>query len=465
MTVGRAREKGRAIVIPAQAGIQIAPTDRSHWIPACAGMTQIGAGQITVALNRWCRNSLAAMARIENSDQFQQWLEDKPAEWAQALAIRSALRSLPHALSPDDMPTGHLAVPHWTAQTIRATIISWAARNCPAHDAVKPAAAAAAAAAGNEVAGASNAAAAAVADAAAGHATNHNALVSAVRAVGAASYYAADPTTSDAVYWQPLGEDCDVLRIATGADAQAQSLALLGTPLWAGGQMPPSINGNWERAVSKLGVSGLRFWLLWYQRRLAGEASGFALPPEQDLIVQGRLLEQTDDWWTGGRELDDLVQFQKVTREIEGWVNERRRDAVTRTKSELSEQFLDARRLVSELKLDSKELNPVDQSPPLGHNNPPSEIDDLLEQGQDLVDSESEDVELYKNLRDNIQRWAERTFRWGAEKADRFVDAAIDSMGKTAGKTVGIGVPVYVAFGDKIAQILESLNKLIGLIG
>ena len=357
------------------------------------------------------------MARIENPEQFKEWLKDKPAEWAQALILRAALRVLPLALDPGmfnpDMFKEPATPPDFTAAVVRALVISSAARLCPAHDmgtnaahnAVKgtdaPYSAANSAYANAKSARLAYAAADAAANAADVAYDGSNSF-SAAGSVFTVADAVVDANTNAAL-WQQLGEDCDILRRAPGADAQAQSLALLGQPLWVGKQMPRLVNDSWGRAVSYLEEKNLRFWLLWYQRRLAGKASGFGLPSEQDLIVQGRLLEQTDEWWTGGQHQPDLAQLQKITQEIEGWIAELRKVAVVEIKSELSEQFSDARRLISELKLDSKELNPLDQLPRLGHNNPPSEIDDLLEQGQDLVDSDSEDVEKYINLRDKLQ--------------------------------------------------------------
>ncbi|CAN0570883.1 unnamed protein product, partial [Ectocarpus sp. 12 AP-2014] len=120
-----------------------------------------------------------------------------------------------------------------------------------------------------------------------------------------------------AAFWQQLGEDCDILGTATGVDAQAQSLTLLGTRLWTCGEMPQAVNDSWGHAVSYLEDNGLRFWSLWYQRRLTGEASGFALPREQDLILQENLLEQENEWWAGGQKQSDLAQAAEELRVID----------------------------------------------------------------------------------------------------------------------------------------------------
>ena len=106
------------------------------------------------------------MAQIENREQFKKWLENKPAEWAQALAIRSGLRALPIGLDPS-MFTERAIPPDFAAAVMRATIISWAARHCPDHDRVAEAARAAADDAANaaDAAGYAAIAAAAAADA------------------------------------------------------------------------------------------------------------------------------------------------------------------------------------------------------------------------------------------------------------------------------------------------------------
>ncbi|MEO9600094.1 hypothetical protein [Parasphingorhabdus sp.] len=237
------------------------------------------------------------MVKIKTREQFEKWLEDKPAGWAQALALRSALRVLPIALN-SDMFAKNGPPPGLTAAMIRAMIISWAARSCPAHDM--------AAYAANAAANAAYAAKAAT-----------NAAANAAYAANAATNAA---YAANAVFWKQLVADCDILLTVPGADAEAQGRTLLRQPLWGAKQMPKTVHNSWRNAVSYLDGEGLHIWRRWYQRRLAGDASGFSLPLEQDLIVQARLLKQTKSWWTGGKERSDMAQFQKVSQEIEGWV-------------------------------------------------------------------------------------------------------------------------------------------------
>ncbi len=59
---------------------------------------------------------------------------------------------------------------------------------------------------------------------------------------------------------------------------------------------------------------GFNLWMNWYERRLVGNATGFALPPEQDVIMHQRLLAQTDDWWKREPKI--------VNAEIQSWLDE-----------------------------------------------------------------------------------------------------------------------------------------------
>ena len=69
------------------------------------------------------------MVTIKSREDLQSWLADKPADWAQAIAVRAAMRALPHIGRASD---------NWLVRygilPIRALSISWAARNFPAHD-------------------------------------------------------------------------------------------------------------------------------------------------------------------------------------------------------------------------------------------------------------------------------------------------------------------------------------------
>ncbi len=113
--------------------------------------------------------------------------------------------------------------------------------------------------------------------------------------------------------WLSVMSDAKFLLSAKG-EPVTQALSLLAQDLWQGVRRNPLIN-TWSSSSRKLELEGLSFWVDWYNRRLVGHATGFALSLENDLIIQSRLLEQDDEWWT-------KRDFVEVTAEIEGWVRE-----------------------------------------------------------------------------------------------------------------------------------------------
>ena len=256
------------------------------------------------------------MAQIESFEDMEQWTEGKPVEWMRVLALRSALRILPAALSyKDTYSILRVAV-------LRANSISWIACNFPTHDMAATAAHAAAHAAANASANASanaaaNAADAAYAASAAARGANASANASAIAAAAAANAAAnaaaaaanAASSASFAV-WEAVNNDMQWLEGGRPVDQ------LLAEPLWPDGEMPANIYAHWGKAVTNLEDEGLRFWVQWYQRRLSGAAQCFDLPYAQDEVIQTRLLEQDNDWWDR-----DLAE---ITRNIESWVDEQK---------------------------------------------------------------------------------------------------------------------------------------------
>ncbi|MDN2584274.1 hypothetical protein, partial [Aquibium sp. ELW1220] len=84
---------------------------------------------------------------ITSAEDLQKWLADKPTDWAQAIAVRAALRVLPLPFPLFDDRGRNPGTTDFRViilQTFRATSISWAARKYPAHEMSADAAAAAA---------------------------------------------------------------------------------------------------------------------------------------------------------------------------------------------------------------------------------------------------------------------------------------------------------------------------------
>ena len=279
------------------------------------------------------------MLQIENREQFEKWLEDKPAEWAQALALHSALRVLPIALDPD-MFQKHAVPSELTAAVIRAIIISWAAQSCPDHDMVANAAAAAAFSVANAAATvfvdadrsaadaathAAFAAVNAVADAAGSAAEAVRAAADAADAVRSADD--TNPTTARNI-WERVNADCFSLESEQGS-AKKEALALLAQPLWKGATLSPIIF-IWKRAYQTLAIDS-RFWIKWIDRRFAGRPQGFDLPTKHDMKIQICLLDQNDEWWQRG--------LGPVTADIKAWIIEQWGQIDGANKSRFTEDY------------------------------------------------------------------------------------------------------------------------------
>lgn len=181
---------------------------------------------------------VANALRFDDEKALQAWLQDQPAEWAQVVAVRGALRVFPLVLSvaqiPDkefsrDLKQG-LIVSAW-----RALFISWASCNYPPKDMdaffSSPSAfsaARAAAAAGVSSASSRAAAAARAASSAADASISSASAAPAVSAVFSAALAAdaGDPN----VVWDAVSADARFLQ-AEGSPEDA-GLRLLAMPLW-----------------------------------------------------------------------------------------------------------------------------------------------------------------------------------------------------------------------------------------
>ena len=77
------------------------------------------------------------LSEIRTSDKLEKWLADKPTDWAQAIALRAALRTFPRLAEANT---------HWLKSLallpIRALLIAWSARSIPDRGMVYAAAAA-----------------------------------------------------------------------------------------------------------------------------------------------------------------------------------------------------------------------------------------------------------------------------------------------------------------------------------
>jgi hypothetical protein len=242
------------------------------------------------------------MQQIRSRDELEAWLKDKPADWAQVIAVRVALRALPYLNNAkEEWLSSFATIP------FRAIIISWVTRNIPAYDITAAAEAAAyasdisAPAAYAAIAAAYNADAAYAAAAAAYHVTN--------------SYATAAPA-----FWNSIQSDC---RWLTGhADYPAAPRMMTRRSLWLG-QPPQDWLLDCFRLVERLLAIDPNYsvWIDWYKRRIRGERSAFDIPGDkrrvEDKKILRRLAEATDaDFWGKGHEY--------VNATLKGWIEEAR---------------------------------------------------------------------------------------------------------------------------------------------
>ena len=258
------------------------------------------------------------MGQITSREELEEWLDThNRADWAQVIAARAALRVLPYAFVSRISD-------HWVANyclaLFRATAISWAARNFPAHDMGKAAHAAsdyaAAASAYAAFTSAAYTASAASAAAASAYAASTAAAAYAASTAAAASIaaYAA------AAVWQNLTNDCDWLERHAEPDFAARLLTR--EPIW-----PASEPDGWaearDYAVSRLAGldQGFDVWIDWYNRRVKGERAAFDIPGDydrtEDKKILARLADANDeDFWGKGA--------THVNTTLQGWIDEAR---------------------------------------------------------------------------------------------------------------------------------------------
>ena len=249
------------------------------------------------------------MFEITSRADLRYWLKARPAEFAQVIAARAALRALPDAFIGT-------VVTKWVNENalgvIRAMAISWAARNIPAHDMVAAARAAAlvARAAALAVYAATDAAYAAVraaADAA-------DAAHAAADAAHAAAYVAT---------WNNVSADCDWL--GTSSDGATDARRLTRERLWLRSSSFDS-SKRWEVAADRLTAldPSYQVWIDWYNRRIKGEDAAFDIPGDtnrtEDKKILIKLADATDeDFWGKGA--------THVNTTLQSWIDEARERA------------------------------------------------------------------------------------------------------------------------------------------
>lgn len=236
--------------------------------------------------------------RIDNESRLEFWLKNKPIEWAQIVALRSALRALPFLLQQSsNLLTNHSLV------VFRALCTAWSAQSVPAHSTVS--AANAAAEDGIELCDEFTAndptytsvlhAALAVAD---GNNAAKHAADAAKAAVDAATELVETPDNINEIFFSAVSNDCE--RLQSWEEEIRSSYVMTGRRLWPG-QQPEWWLARLQLFFDKLLEldQGFEVWIDWYLRRVRGEWSAFNIPNDskrkEDKAVLIRLAESTDD--------------------------------------------------------------------------------------------------------------------------------------------------------------------------
>ena len=246
------------------------------------------------------------MTEITSRKDLEKWLKGKPIEFAQVIAARAALRVLPYAFV-DRVETKW--VNDHALSVIRATAISWAARNIPAHDMVAAAYAAGSAAHASAYATVFAAFAAAFAALATARVTADAAadVAAADAAADAAAHAAADAATNAAAHvaiWDNVSADCDWL--GTSSDAATDARRLTCERLWLNSSSF-DWSKRWEDAAARLFAldPSYQVWIDWYNRRIKGEDAAFDIPGDTNQIEDKKILvaladATNEDFWDKG---------------------------------------------------------------------------------------------------------------------------------------------------------------------
>lgn len=253
------------------------------------------------------------VSEIQDHDRFKAWLRNKPAEWAQVLAARCALRVAPLAWSVDVLSEDVIEKKYrenLMLMTFRANFISSAAHRYPADDMKGAAAfavirAAAFVGARDAVNAAARAAARAVAD-----------------DVADAVAHAADAAANAAVIWEGIRADCAWLEKHSQEkqiNAASNVQTLVNQPLWMKLALPDTLP-NWAKAeFHQFNKSDLAqttsFGLItdWYRSVLQGKPSPFSKEAEIAIAKMS-----PDDWGDNDKERDCVAVMDRVA-EIAGW--------------------------------------------------------------------------------------------------------------------------------------------------
>jgi hypothetical protein len=278
------------------------------------------------------------MAQITSRAKLEEWLINKPVEWAQVIAARAALRALPYAFAKE---VPQKWIEDYAIVLIRAIFISWTIPNFPTHEvtrnyiareinstisAFRAATYAAALASNSRVAAYVGAGAAVHAATTAARGVFGDLLV---ETVGDALADALATERATAV-WRSINQDCNRLKKDSNRTAAAESLTCV--KLWTAHELS-RWGEDWEFAYKRIGAlrngkdgpnQHYQVWIDWYNRRIEGHEAAFDIPGDIDRVydktILARLADATDeDFWGKG------ATYVNTT--LQSWIDEARIEA------------------------------------------------------------------------------------------------------------------------------------------
>jgi len=230
------------------------------------------------------------MVDISSRKESEAWLQDKPREWAVALAARAALRVLPlfdYHIRPARGELSH-TLPVLRNSIIALAFVQFPARTIKLHNArVAP----------------PNYGIVAYAAADAAYSITNGASFAAARATA----FSAVRTT-----WQSVSADATALEERWDAFDPASKAALLaGQPLWLDGAPPKAISDAWFDLSQRLRedpAEGWDVWIEWYEDLLAGRAPWSVHAKHGEDLAMKVALQSNEDWEQPPAEIDARIR-------------------------------------------------------------------------------------------------------------------------------------------------------------
>lgn len=269
---------------------------------------------------------MADRISIGSREELENWLVDKPPEWAQAIAARLALRVLPLANADAPISRERLLL-----IVFRAAFISWFARRYPTQDmrsATSDAAYAGTAVAESLVVGSNirTGAPAAVVQAAVTAAdfsdrgTKSSAAITAELAANAGSVVAS--SVGAAQIRESVASDVSFLSESESSGAAEAARRLINEPLWLidvrGDSRFQANFPHWVRAPfddmvkdPDLSAAGFKLWIEWYRAILPNSRRSRPISYFSETLDL-RIARQPDKWWNR--------EPAKVNADIAAWL-------------------------------------------------------------------------------------------------------------------------------------------------